>query len=393
MVGHTGFANRGCEAIVRCTAELLRQTYPGLDVVASSLHYHSDVQRGAPAGVTMIPAVPKWWNALPIRLLAKACWGSAGWRLATAPLRGPVRDADVVLSVGGDTYTADYGIPRYFLAVNRCVFDEGRPLVIWGASVGPYENAALREIMVADLRRASLITARETATVEYLESIGVQENVRLVGDPAFLLEPEEIELADAWPEGDGFLGLNVSPHLGGSAACATDAACELASYAMDRHNLGIVLIPHVTGARDDDHVLLREVYGRLSRPERTMLLPQSLSAAQTKYVISRCRFLVAARTHATIAGFSSCVPTLSLAYSQKAHGLNTDLFDETTYMVNTRGPEWARDVAPAFARLVANEDSVRSTLQQRVPIMQERARAGARLLAPYLDRGASADGT
>lgn len=47
---------------------------------------------------------------------------------------------------------------------------------------------------------------------------------------------------------------------------------------------------------------------------------------QLKDCIARCSFFIGARTHATIAAYSSCVPTLAVGYSVKAKGIATDLF-------------------------------------------------------------------
>ena len=47
---------------------------------------------------------------------------------------------------------------------------------------------------------------------------------------------------------------------------------------------------------------------------------------ELKGCISRCRFLVAARTHASIAAYSTGVPTLVAGYSVKARGIARDLF-------------------------------------------------------------------
>ncbi|MFR4670990.1 MAG: hypothetical protein ACLT69_14285 [Intestinibacter bartlettii] len=44
-----------------------------------------------------------------------------------------------------------------------------------------------------------------------------------------------------------------------------------------------------------------------------------------KGYISRCR-LYRARTHATIAAYSTCVPTLVIGYSVKAKGIAKDIF-------------------------------------------------------------------
>ena len=61
---------------------------------------------------------------------------------------------------------------------------------------------------------------------------------------------------------------------------------------------------------------------------RVILLPNNLTAIQYKGYIARMRFFIGARTHATIAAYSNCVPTMVLGYSIKSRGIAKDLFGE-----------------------------------------------------------------
>ena len=78
-----------------------------------------------------------------------------------------------------------------------------------------------------------------------------------------------------------------------------------------------------------------------------------------------------ARTHATIAALSSCIPTLSFAYSIKAKGINRDIFGHEGYCL---GPD---QITPEIvtARIesmletrdqIKNESGKKSRLYRRV---------------------------
>ena len=49
-------------------------------------------------------------------------------------------------------------------------------------------------------------------------------------------------------------------------------------------------------------------------------------ATELKGYIAMCSFFVGARTHSTIAAYSSNVPTLVIGYSVKSRGIAKDLF-------------------------------------------------------------------
>ena len=89
--------------------------------------------------------------------------------------------------------------------------------------------------------------------------------------------------------------------------------------------------------QSNDHELLSEIYEKLKLKDDIYLLHGNLNAAQTKWIISKLACLIASRTHATIAAFSSCVPTVSLAYSVKAYGLNEKLFGCADFVVAPNG--------------------------------------------------------
>ena len=77
---------------------------------------------------------------------------------------------------------------------------------------------------------------------------------------------------------------------------------------------------------------------------------------------------IGARTHATIAAYSSCVPTLVLGYSVKSRGIAKDLFGtEEHYVLPVQNLENADDLAKAFCWMYNNENQVRTYLQEIMP--------------------------
>ena len=66
---------------------------------------------------------------------------------------------------------------------------------------------------------------------------------------------------------------------------------------------------------------------RSTKEERSRIcwVADNLNAAERKYLISRCEMMICCRTHASIAGYSSGVPTLVLGYSVKSAGIGRDM--------------------------------------------------------------------
>lgn len=94
---------------------------------------------------------------------------------------------------------------------------------------------------------------------------------------------------------------------------------------------------------------------------------------EIKGVIARCRFLVCARTHASIAAYSSCVPTLVVGYSVKARGIAQDLFQtDQNYVIPVQSFKEKTDLSNAFIWLLSHEDKIRSHLTNIMPNYQSR---------------------
>src|SRR5690606_24264463 len=109
---------------------------------------------------------------------------------------------------------------------------------------------------------------------------------------------------------------------------------------------------------------------------RITMIPRTFNAAQIKAVISRLRFFIGARTHSTIAALSSGVPTISIAYSVKARGINRDIFGDEWMVVPTPQLSCA-SLTTAFDQLVEREEEVRARLNVAIQKLQERGISAA----------------
>ena len=84
------------------------------------------------------------------------------------------------------------------------------------------------------------------------------------------------------------------------------------------------------------------------------------------------RFFIGARTHATIAAFSMGVPTISIAYSVKAKGINRDLFGDADVVLETPDVS-AATLWSSLKSLEENEVQLKSLLAERIPLWKQKA--------------------
>jgi polysaccharide pyruvyl transferase WcaK-like protein len=276
-----------------------------------------------------------------------------------------IKQSDYVFALGGDNYTLDYANPEAYFRANELVHQRNKPVVMWGCSVGPFSaRPEFEKYAAAELKKVHKIVVRETETQAYLDSIGVSENVILRPDPAFFLEPQACPLPDKVEKflTQGCIGLNLSPLLGryredNWALVAGEWLEEL----LKTTDLPVLLIPHVMQPGNDDHEFMKGILQMVSSPERVALVAGDLSSREYKYVISRLKVFAGARTHATIAAFSTGTPTFSIGYSLKSRGINQDLFGHLNWLEDHR-----KLTASAFAgkvtELLQSEAAVRAHL-------------------------------
>ena len=78
--------------------------------------------------------------------------------------------------------------------------------------------------------------------------------------------------------------------------------------------------------------------------------------------------MIAARTHASIAAYSSCVPTLVIGYSVKAKGIAKDIFGTyDKYVLPAQSFYKNTELIDSFEWLWKNEDSIRNHLKSFMP--------------------------
>ncbi|AXU20825.1 hypothetical protein C7W88_17465 (plasmid) [Novosphingobium sp. THN1] len=302
--------------------------------------------------------------------------------------------SDAIIVTGGDILGIEYGLESlyHWMGLIDYAIDHGTPAHLWAASVGPFSADRKVEAQIqAHLSRYASIAVRETSSRDYLEALSLK-NVTLVADPAFTMKPQAHDHAHelfAAAE-QGVLGFNVSPLVRNflpDADTKRHFDAELVAfirYVIDKTNISLLLIPHVDpfdgSAWNSDsaymHGLLKAAGGASSR---LAILPSTLNAAQLKHALGRCRFFIGARTHATIGALSLGVPTMSIAYSVKARGINRDLFGHEDCVVPTRQVT-ERTLQGALDYLLKNETAMRQLLAERIPVWREKARTNADLL-------------
>ncbi len=351
--GILGVYNYGCEAIVRGTVQILRTRWPDCNIIYVSQSPAADrIALGdCPLQIADNGGLPR---RHPLRLLRR--WlrrAGLSYEWVRAEKYRDYRRSDCLISIGGDIFTLGPGpyhlqgdVPQ--LRTPRYITSKGCKFVLWGASVGPFDACPQAiPAFTKFLKDITLITVREPVTLRYLETLGITENVATVADPAFLMESKAVSADFPYVRDDArpVVGVNLSPHSlryvskGRDTADGARDQVKFLDALIQRLGVRLLLIPHVLAPHqrtDDDFSYLQQIYAGLREqyPDTVRLLPPGLGARRTKGVISHCDALIAARMHCAIAGVSSGVPTMFIAYSAKAKGMAQYVYETQGWFVD-----------------------------------------------------------
>ena len=165
------------------------------------------------------------------------------------------------------------------------------------------------------------------------------------------------------------IGINPSNYVLGGYTLNTPFAAELLNlveYIIDKTDCHVLLIPHVFWKGQDDRIVCRALKERFSSSRISILDSEKLTYCQIRHVISKCRMLIAARTHAVISAYATQVPAIALGYSIKSKGIAKAVGMPDWTVVDSRKCKKGA-LLTAFNRMLEDENGIRSTLQDSIP--------------------------
>lgn len=342
IYGHGGAYNHGSEAIIRCTVAFLRERFPNCFITLS----------------THFPEQDKEFMLDVDEIVTRNTEGKNSDEVYKDAL-DRITPETIVIHAAGDNYC--YVNWQRYARINEVAKERGCKTVLWDFSI---DEDKIDDEMLMALKNHDIICARECITYDTLVKKGL-ENVIQMSDVAFSLEPERVEL-----DLQNYVVINLSPLVCRKNPATKDAVQRLIGFIISETEYNIALVPHVVVSVDNDYEILSELAQNGSA--RVVLVSDKLSARQYKYIISKAELCVAARTHVTIASYSSCVPTLSIGYSVKAYGIAKDL-GFTEYVVDIMDETIGETLLARYEKLMEEKKELRQKLVSQMSDYKKKA--------------------
>lgn len=292
--------------------------------------------------------------------------------------------ADVVVSCGGGfllSHRFSTALLQHLVQI-KIAFDYKKPVIIYAQSIGPFYNSYMQKLSKKILDQVDQIYIRETISKEWLKTIGcTNQNVHVVPDAAFSLEPKPSGLVDA------ILAKAKENHKGPIIGLTArdwnfpemedkefrrrsyvESIQEVIKHVEKKYQAKVLLMPQVLGPNpfNDDRLISKEIL-QDDGITTSGLLDIDFSPRELKYLYSQVDMFIGTRMHSNIFALSSFVPTIAINYEHKTRGIMEMLdLEENVVEINEITPA---DLIAKVDHCWANKESVRKKLEQNIPTL------------------------
>ena len=385
LYNHVGSGNHGCEALVRTVSRILGEK----NVILLSDCPEEEKKYGITNLIRVQPSMPEikpsviefFYSYLKLKLQKNYFY------MDILPYKGAIKELksdDVLVSIGGDIFCYE-NYPKYNL-LHQYSLKKVKHSILVGCSIEP--DLLLDQSLLKDLKSFEFISAREHITYEALKNAGLN-NVMYCPDTAFALPMSETVLPENFiPQNT--VGINISPlvlNKSGNSKLIMDNIRQVVDDILKHSSATVAFIPHVVWDNNDDRVPLKELDDEFQASGRVCFIDDQ-DATKLKWVISQCSYFIGARTHATIAAYSTGVPTLTIGYSVKSRGIARDLFGTDNNFVLPYQNIISKDmIQKNFHWITMHTSEIKEILKKKtVTYQQEINKMGEKLKKMYVGR-------
>ena len=370
---HLNGDNRGCEAIAKGTALILKENKKNL--IGLCTNTELDHRLKVDDYITLQPMCKKSILFRAENKIYKSIIHDA-WKRKSfiyhyeyTPYLNQMTKDDIMISTGGDMMCYDENQVIYTVDY---LHKRGIHSILWGCSIGE-KNLTPRKLQA--LKQFSHIYARETLTQEVLANHNIN-NVSVFPDPAFVLEPTPCQLPKCFSRNE-VIGINLSNYVMGGFDLNSAFAKEVDSlikFILQSTDYQILLIPHVLWKGQDDRIISNLIKGKYDLNNRINILDSdNLNYCQIRYIISKCYCFIGARTHAAISAYSTCIPTIAIGYSIKSKGIAKDIGMPEEIIVDSINIR-KNQLLDAFCHLLNEADSLSKHLHNIMDSYKQRCK-------------------
>lgn len=238
--------------------------------------------------------------------------------------------ADVVVFPGGHSFTTMNGLGQVFSHCMGFYFGKiiHKRTMVYAHTIGPFKgrfSKIIKWMSMYVLKRTDLVTIREKDSMKYCSKC----NAVLTAETVFSL-PTDLKLASTVKEiskirleNKQVIGLTIHhiyyKYFFTKEEYMTRMA-DIINYILNNYNCSVLLIPMESKTGNyNDRDLAKEIKNMITKKDDFIIIEDDYESSVTASIIGNCDLFIGTKTHSIVYGLKSEVPTLSIAYQQKAN--------------------------------------------------------------------------
>ncbi|NJD01434.1 MAG: polysaccharide pyruvyl transferase family protein [Ruminiclostridium sp.] len=285
---------------------------------------------------------------------------------------------NMVVVLGGDDYTEDYGWRALVSQLLRINVIAGRIKVCFmGQTMGPFYSFR-RPLARHFLSKADAVMVRDRITFEYLQKMRLR-NIDEIPDLALMPLTREGEA----PQKGRYICLFPSELIYRYSKVRSRSECldfyvRVCQYLMSEYaDHELVLLPHVLKPESsDDRVMTRDIFNALGDEvkSRTIMLDNEMLPYEVRGYIKSSEFIVSARMHPVISALECGIPAICFSYSRKYWGILDEGYKLGEYILDVRSStfdELFQSFRKALGIMQGNYKNISGATKSRVETDQK----------------------
>jgi colanic acid/amylovoran biosynthesis protein len=343
---------------------------------------------------------------LPLRKFSKSLYSNIMLKLF--PKLKPYLLADLYISLAVEVFTIYYDDTflkrtiRYlaYLYTFLVAILLRKEYVMFAQTLAPF-GWPFRFIMKFIVENAALVTLRDEISYENLKREGVlPKNIYVTADPAFLLETaseerikeilnfEDIDINKLKSSRKKVIGICIARATGiklneNEYHRIVKTISEVVDVIVREYNASVIFIPHSSGKVRKEHsdFLVGEDIRRsisIQNKGSFYLIKEDYGPQEIKGIIGMLDLLISHRMHPTIFALSMGIPSILLAFNEKAYGLMRR-FELSDYVVPTNNIS-EREILSKIDAIFYDYTKIKKTIIEKISPVENLAKRNFELL-------------
>jgi len=313
------------------------------------------------------------------------------------------QDVDFVIDLSAEAFVKFYDesnksyILRFLIHLHSVLIALflRKPLIILAQTLSPF--GLLNPIMKYVIKNAKIVTLRDSSSVKNLENEGIDTSkMHLTADPAFLLkvppesrikeilEIEKIDI-DKWKkQNKKIIGVCTGQFLGDYENIIRTIA-EAVNDIISKYDTEIIFISHSSGKilkQSDDVLAGLKMEEYIKEKEKFSIIKGDYTPQELKGIIGELDLLISLRMHPVIFAFSMGVPSVIMAFNDKAYGL-AKKFKMEEYVFDVR--KITKDIILQKVEMIFHKyPAEKKKLKDIFPLIQEQSSKNVKIIKNQL---------